>query len=89
MLGSLPRPGSGNGILEEIHSKALKFDRYIGAWKKTSDSTLAIVFPSNPAMNGNFIISRLTSTELKLKRLFDAQTEKKLDSIRKTKNILD
>ncbi|PWN65092.1 hypothetical protein C1631_021045 [Chryseobacterium phosphatilyticum] len=89
MQGSLPKPGSGNGDLEDITSKALQFERYTGDWKKTSDSTLTIVFPSNARMNGNFIISRLTGTELKLKRLFDPKTEKKMDSIRREKNILD
>jgi hypothetical protein len=89
MQGSLPKPGSTNGNPEDITSKSLKFERYTGDWKKASDSTLTIVFPSNASMNGTFIISRLTSTELKLKRLFDAKTEKKMDSIRREKNILD
>ena len=40
-------------------------------------------------MNGHFIISRLTSTELKLRKLFDPKTEKKMDSIRRERNILD
>nr|WP_315032849.1 hypothetical protein [uncultured Chryseobacterium sp.] len=89
MLGSLPQPGSGNGIPEDINNKSLKFERYTGDWKKTSDSTLTLVFSSNASMNGNFIISRLTSTELKLKKLFDAKTEKKMDSIRRERNIFD
>ncbi|ASE63916.1 hypothetical protein EGY07_17260 [Chryseobacterium indologenes] len=89
LQGSLPRPGSGNGNPEDISNKSLRFERYTGDWKKTSDSTLTITFPSNASMNGHFIISRLTSTELKLRKLFDPKTEKKMDSIRRERNILD
>ncbi|REC48598.1 hypothetical protein [Chryseobacterium pennipullorum] len=87
ILGNLNRPGNGNGILEDFNNRSLQFERYIGDWKKTSDSTVTIIFSSNPSMNGNFIISRLTESELKLKRLFDAATEKKFDSIRRSKDI--
>jgi hypothetical protein len=38
-------------------------------------------------MNGTFVISKLTEHELKLRKVFDAATEKKLDSIRRTKDI--
>ncbi|MFZ4931282.1 hypothetical protein [Chryseobacterium sp. Mn2064] len=74
---------------EDINPKKLKFDLYIGNWKKVSDTTINILFPSNSSMNGTFIITRLTENELKLKKLFSAEIEKKLDSIRRTKNIGD
>ncbi|MGH1520084.1 hypothetical protein [Chryseobacterium sp. JK1] len=74
---------------EDINPKKLKFDLYIGSWKKVSDTTLSILFPSNSSMNGTFIISKLTENELKLKKVFTADVEKKLDSIRRTKNIGD
>ena len=72
---------------EDINPKKLKFDLYIGSWKKVSDTTLSILFPSNSSMNGTFIISKLTENELKLKKVFSAEVEKKLDSIRRTKSI--
>lgn len=89
LTGNLGNSQRKYDTLEEITPKNLKFERYIGDWKKVSDTTLAIVFPSNFSMNGTFIISKLTENELKLKRLFSADVEKKLDSIRRTKNIAD
>ncbi|WP_123868058.1 hypothetical protein [Chryseobacterium lactis] len=89
MQANLPQAGDRSGFMEDFSNKKLKFERYTGEWKKTSDSTLTVIFSSNSSMNGNFIISRLTSGDLKLKRLFDAKTEKKMDSIRREKNILD
>lgn len=88
VIGNLSQ-SQGYDITENIAHKNLKFERYIGDWKKISDTTLAIIFPSNTELNGTFIISRLTGNELKLKKLFDAKTEKKLDSIRNTKSMLD
>ncbi len=73
--------------LEDVAPKDLNFERYIGDWKKVSDTTLTLLFPSNASMNGTFIISRLTENELKLKRVFSADIDKKLDSIRRTKII--
>ncbi len=89
ITGNLGNSQRKYDTLEEITPKNLKFERYIGDWKKVSDTTLTVVFPSNFSMNGTFIISKLTENELKLKRLFSADVEKKLDSIRRTKNIAD
>lgn len=72
---------------EDIIPKNIRFDLYIGTWKKASDTTVTLLFPSNANMNGTFVISKLTEHELKLRKVFDAATEKKLDSIRKTKDI--
>ncbi|PWW15911.1 hypothetical protein DEU40_13329 [Chryseobacterium sp. AG844] len=74
---------------EPVTKKNEKPDRYIGSWKKTSDSTVTLVFPSNTNMTGTFVISKLTENQLKLKKVFSADIEKKLDSIRKTRNITD
>ncbi len=72
---------------ENTPSKNLRFDLYIGAWKKASDTAVTLLFPSNANMNGTFVISKLTENELKLKKVFSAEIEKKLDSIRRTKDI--
>ncbi len=72
---------------EDIIPKNIRFDLYIGTWKKASDTTVTLLFPSNANMNGTFVISKLTEHELKLRKVFDAATEKKLDSIRRTKDI--
>lgn len=72
-----------------VTKKSEKPDRYIGSWKKASDSTVTLVFPSNTNMTGTFVISKLTENQLKLKKVFSAAIEMKLDSIRKTKNITD
>jgi len=89
ITGNLIKSSLRYDTLEEPVTKNEKPDRYIGSWKKASDSTVTLVFPSNTNMTGTFIISKLTENQLKLKKLFSADIEKKLDSIRRTKNITD
>ncbi|NIF07045.1 hypothetical protein F3J23_16530 [Chryseobacterium sp. Tr-659] len=87
ITGNLSKSVLRYDALEESNAKNGKLDRYIGNWKKASDSTLTIVFPYNTNMTGTFVISKLTENELKLRKVFSADIEKKLDSIRKTKDI--
>lgn len=87
VIGNLSKSANGYDATEDFPNKASKFERYSGSWKKVSDSSIAIVFPSNNSMNGTFTISRLIGSELKLKKVFSADIEKKLDSIRRTKDI--
>jgi hypothetical protein len=89
ITGNLIKSTLRYDTLEELVTKSEKPDRYIGNWKKASDSTVTLVFPSNTNMTGTFVISKLTENQLKLKKVFSADIEKKLDSIRKTKNITD
>ncbi|MBO9693959.1 MULTISPECIES: hypothetical protein [unclassified Chryseobacterium] len=89
ITGNLIKSTLKYDALEEPVIKNEKADRYIGSWKKASDSTVTIVFPSNTNMTGTFIISKLTENQLKLKKVFSADIEKKMDSIRKTKNITE
>ncbi|AZA79274.1 hypothetical protein EG347_18085 [Chryseobacterium sp. G0186] len=87
VTGNLSKSANGYDSTEDFPNKASKFERYSGSWKKVSDSSIAIAFPSNNSMDGTFIITRLTSNQLKLKKVFSADIEKKLDSIRRTKDI--
>ncbi|MBE4950681.1 hypothetical protein [Chryseobacterium culicis] len=87
ITGNLIKSTLKYDALEEPVTKNEKPDRYIGSWKKASDSTVTLVFPYNTNMTGTFVISKLTENQLKLKKVFSADIEKKLDSIRKTRNI--
>jgi len=87
ITGNLIKSALRYDTLEEPVTKSEKADRYIGNWKKASDSTVTLIFPSNTNMTGTFVISKLTENQLKLKKVFSADIEKKMDSIRKTKNI--
>jgi hypothetical protein len=89
ITGNLIKSTLRYDTLEEPVTKNEKQDRYIGSWKKVSDSTVTLIFPSNTNMTGTFVISKLTENQLKLKKVFSAAIEKKLDSIRRTKNITD
>ncbi|MCD9617866.1 hypothetical protein [Chryseobacterium gleum] len=89
ITGNLIKSTLKYAALEEPVTKNEKADRYIGSWKKASDSTVTIVFPSNTNMTGTFVITKLTENQLKLKKVFSADIEKKMDSIRKTKNITE
>jgi len=89
ITGNLMKSTLRYDALEEPVTKNEKPDRYIGSWKKASDSTVTLIFPSNTNMTGTFVISKLTENQLKLKKVFSADIEKKLDSIRKTRNIAD
>lgn len=87
VIGNLSKSANGYDPKDDFPGKASKMERYMGNWKKVSDTTIAIVFSSNNSMNGTFVISRLTETSLKLRKVFSADIEKKLDSIRRSKNI--
>lgn len=87
VTGNLSKSTNGYDFKTDLPNKASKPERYLGSWKKVSDSTIAIAFSSNTSMTGTFIISKLNSHELKLKKVFSADIEKKLDSIRRTKDI--
>lgn len=87
IIGNLSKSANGYDSKEDFPGKASKLERYTGSWKKVSDTTIAILFSSNNSMNGTFVISRLTESGLKLRKVFSADIEKKLDSIRRTKNI--
>lgn len=62
---------------ENTPPKNLRFDLYIGAWKKASDTAVTLLFPSNANMNGTFVISKLTENELKLKKSLQRRDRKK------------
>lgn len=85
VVGNLSISAFGDEMTES--SRNLKYERYIGDWKRVSDTTISILFPFNSNMTGSFVITKLTANELKLKKVFDAATEKKLDSIRRMKDI--
>ncbi|SIT14380.1 hypothetical protein SAMN05421786_106215 [Chryseobacterium ureilyticum] len=87
VTGNLSKSTNGYDIKTDLPNRSSKPERYLGSWKKVSDSTVAIAFSSNTSMTGTFIISKLSSHELKLKKVFSADIEKKLDSIRRTKDI--
>ncbi len=87
IIGNLSKSANGYDAKEDFPGKVSKMERYIGNWKKVSDTTIAISFSSNNSMDGTFVISRLTESGLKLRKVFSADIEKKLDSIRKTKSI--
>ncbi|MDM1556392.1 hypothetical protein PYS58_19580 [Chryseobacterium indologenes] len=87
IIGNLSKSANGYDAKEDFPGKASKMERYMGSWKKVSDTTIAILFSSNNSMNGTFVISRLTESGLKLRKVFSKDVEKKLDSIRRIKNI--
>ena len=87
VIGNLSKFANVYDTKSDFPNKASKFERYIGSWKKASDSTITLVFPTNNSMDGTFVVSRLNGGELKLRKVFSADVEKKLDSIRRTKDI--
>lgn len=87
IIGNLSKSANGYNAKDDFPGKASKMERYMGSWKKVSDTTIAIVFSSNNSMDGTFVISRLTESGLKLRKVFSPDIEKKLDSIRRSKNI--
>lgn len=87
IIGNLSKSANGYDAKEDFPGKASKMERYMGNWKKVSDTTISISFSSNNSMDGIFVISRLTESSLKLRKVFSADIEKKLDSVRRTKNI--
>lgn len=87
IIGNLSKSANGYDAKDDFPGKASKMERYMGNWKKVSDTTISISFSSNNSMDGIFVISRLTESSLKLRKVFSADIEKKLDSVRRTKNI--
>lgn len=87
IIGNLSKSANGYNAKDDFPGKASKMERYMGSWKKVSDTAIAIVFSSNNSMDGTFVISRLTESGLKLRKVFSPDIEKKLDSIRRSKNI--
>lgn len=87
IIGNLSKSANGYDAKADFPGKVSKMERYIGSWKKVSDTTIAISFSSNNSMDGTFVISRLTESGMKLRKVFSADVEKKLDSIRRTKDI--